>query len=99
MDPVACSGSAKPGEICLAMAILVGVPPPSRRIRLPAVVGLLLCGVVIGPHVLQLFPLHPSIAQFFADVGKLLLMFFAGLEIELALFSTGTDPVNQYLVS
>ena len=73
-------------KFALAMAILVGVPPLSRRIRLPAVVGLLLCGVVIGPHVLQLFPLHPSIAQFFADLGKLLLMFFAGLEIDLALF-------------
>jgi Kef-type K+ transport system membrane component KefB len=73
-------------RFALAMAILVGVPPLSRRIRLPAVVGLLLCGVVIGPHVLGLFPLHPSIAQFFADLGKLLLMFFAGLEIDLALF-------------
>ena len=73
-------------KFALAMAILVGVPPLSRKIRIPAVVGLLLCGVVIGPHVLQLFPLHPSIAQFFADLGKLLLMFFAGLEIDLALF-------------
>jgi Kef-type K+ transport system membrane component KefB len=73
-------------RFALAMAILVGVPPLSRRMRLPAVVGLLLCGVVIGPHVLGLFPLHPSIAQFFADLGKLLLMFFAGLEIDLALF-------------
>ena len=73
-------------RFALAMAILVGVPPLSRRIRLPSVVGLLLCGVVIGPHVLGLFPLHPSIAQFFADLGKLLLMFFAGLEIDLALF-------------
>src|SRR5271163_440648 len=73
-------------KFALAMAILVGVPPLSHRIRLPAVVGLLLCGVVIGPHVLGLFPPHPSIAQFFADLGKLLLMFFAGLEIDLALF-------------
>jgi hypothetical protein len=68
----------------LAMAILVGVPPLSRMIRLPAVVGLLLCGVVIGPHILRVFPLDASIAGFF--VGKLLLMFFAGLEIDLGLF-------------
>ena len=73
-------------RFALAMAILVGVPRLSRKVRLPAVVGLLLSGVVIGPHVLGIFPLHASIADFFADLGKLLLMFFAGLEIDLALF-------------
>jgi Kef-type K+ transport system membrane component KefB len=73
-------------KFALAMAILVGVPPLSRRMHLPAVVGLLLCGVLIGPHVLGVFPVHPSIAEFFANLGKLLLMFFAGLEIDLALF-------------
>lgn len=73
-------------KFALAMAIIVGVPRLSSRLRLPAVVGLLLCGVVIGPHVLGIFPVHPSVADFFADLGKLLLMFFAGLEIDLALF-------------
>jgi Kef-type K+ transport system membrane component KefB len=68
------------------MAIIVGVPPLSRRLRLPAVVGLLLVGVLIGPHVLGVYPLHPVIADFFADLGKLLLMFCAGLEIDIALF-------------
>ena len=73
-------------RFAVAMAIIVGVPRLSRRVRLPAVVGLLLSGVVIGPHVLGIFSLHASIADFFADLGKLLLMFFAGLEIDLALF-------------
>src|SRR5271167_1876108 len=73
-------------KFALAMAIIVGVPPLSRKLRLPSVVGLLLCGVVIGPHVLGVFPVHPAVANFFADLGKLLLMFFAGLEIDLALF-------------
>jgi Kef-type K+ transport system membrane component KefB len=73
-------------KFALAMAILVGIPPLSRRLRLPPVVGFLLCGVVIGPHALRVFGLHPSVADFFAELGKLLLMFFAGLEIDLALF-------------
>src|SRR5271166_6282284 len=73
-------------KFALGMAIIVGIPPLSRRARLPPVVGLLLCGVVIGPHVLGFFPEHPAVADFFADLGKLLLMFFAGLEIDLALF-------------
>ncbi len=73
-------------KFALAMAIIVGVPPLSKRLRLPAVVGLLLCGVLIGPHVLGIFPAQHPVADFFADLGKLLLMFFAGLEIDLALF-------------
>ena len=73
-------------KFALGMAIIVGVPPLSKRLRLPAVVGLLLCGVVIGPHVLGVFPVNAPIADFFAELGKLLLMFFAGLEIDLALF-------------
>jgi predicted Kef-type K+ transport protein len=47
--------TANTGEIRPGMAIIVGIPPLSRRARLPAVVGLLLCGVVIGPHVLGFF--------------------------------------------
>ena len=70
----------------LAMAIIAGAPPLSKRLRLPTVVVLLLCGILIGPHVLGFFPVHPAVADFLADVGKLLLMFFAGLEIDLALF-------------
>src|SRR4051794_20513026 len=73
-------------KFAVAMAILVGIPLISRRIKLPAVVGLLICGIVIGPHVFGVFPVHPSVADFVSELGKLLLMFFAGLEIDLALF-------------
>ena len=73
-------------KFALGMAIIVGILPLSRRARLPAVVGLLLSGVVLGPHVLGLFGEHAPIADFFAELGKLLLMFFAGLEIDIAQF-------------
>src|SRR5271169_3761039 len=78
-------------KFALAMAVIIGIPPLSRHLRLPAVVGLLLSGVVFGPHVLGVFALHPLIADFFADLGKLLLMFFAGLEIDLDLFRRARD--------
>ena len=58
----------------------------SRRVGLPAVVALLLSGVVLGPHVLEVVGKERPTADFFADLGKLMLMFFAGLEIDLALF-------------
>jgi Kef-type K+ transport system membrane component KefB len=73
-------------KFALAMAIIVGIPPLSRRARLPAVVGLLLSGIVLGPHVLGLFGEHAPVADFFAELGKLLLMFFAGLEIDISQF-------------
>jgi Kef-type K+ transport system membrane component KefB len=68
------------------MAIIVGIPPLCRRARLPAVVGLLLSGVLLGPYVLGIFGERTPVADFFAELGKLLLMFFAGLEIDLAQF-------------
>jgi Kef-type K+ transport system membrane component KefB len=73
-------------RFAIGMAVIVGIPPLSRRARLPAVVGLLLSGVVLGPHVLGLFGEHAPVADFFAELGKLLLMFFAGLEIDIAQF-------------
>ena len=73
-------------KFALGMAIIFGIPALSRRVRLPAVVGFLFAGTVLGPHVLGVFGKEDPIANFFADLGKLLLMFFAGLEIDLALF-------------
>src|SRR4029453_13573327 len=68
------------------MVLIISIPRLSRRVRLPEAVGLLLSGVVFGPHVLDVFPQDHPIAQFFAELGMLLLMFFAGLEINLTLF-------------
>jgi Kef-type K+ transport system membrane component KefB len=73
-------------KFAIAMAVIVSVPWLSRRVQLPPVVGLLLSGVVLGPHGLDLIGENRPIADFFADLGKLLLMFFAGLEIDLARF-------------
>jgi Kef-type K+ transport system membrane component KefB len=41
---------------CAAMLIPVAVPPLCRRIRLPAVLGLMAAGVLIGPSSLRLVP-------------------------------------------
>src|SRR6516162_9900023 len=73
-------------KFAFVMVILVGVPPLCRKIRLPAVVGLLLTGTIMGPGVIELAGVHRPAANFLADLGKLLLMFFAGAEIDLARF-------------
>ena len=73
-------------KFAVIIAAIVGVPRLAARIGMPAMVGLLLFGVISGPHVLGFFGEHRPIADFFAELGKLLLMFSAGLEIDIALF-------------
>jgi Kef-type K+ transport system membrane component KefB len=73
-------------RFAIFMALIVAIPRLSRRIRLPEAVGLLLSGVLLGPHVLDVFPREHPVAEFFSELGMLLLMFSAGLEINLTLF-------------
>ena len=73
-------------KFALGMVMLVTIPRLCRRLHVPAAVGLLLGGVIIGPYVLACFGTDRPIADFMAELGKLLLMFFAGLDIDLALF-------------
>ena len=73
-------------RFAVIMAIFLLVPPLCRRLRIPPGVGLLLAGVALGPSGLHTMPNAAPVAEFFAEIGKLLLMFFAGLEIDLSQF-------------
>ena len=73
-------------KFAIAMVVIVIVPKLSHKVRLPAVVGLLLAGVLLGPHGLDVFGTQHPIVQFFGELGKLILMFTAGLEIDLDTF-------------
>jgi Na+:H+ antiporter len=73
-------------KFAIGMVMLVTIPRLSRALHVPPPVGLLLGGVLVGPYVLGIFGTERPIADFLAELGKLLLMFFAGLEIDLALF-------------
>ncbi len=73
-------------KFAVVVAVIVGVPAMTRRLRIPDMVGLLVFGVLLGPHVLSFFGQDRPIAEFFAEMGKLLLMFSAGLEIDVVLF-------------
>ncbi len=81
-------------RFALAMAIILLVPIVCRKIRLPSVVGFLLAGIVFGPNGLRVAQEHAPVAHFLSEVGKLLLMFFAGMEIDLDRFrQTGSRSV------
>ena len=73
-------------KFAIVMAIIAAGPALARRLRIPELVGLLAFGVFLGPYVLDVAPVNHPIVQFFGDLGRLLLMFAAGLEIDLSLF-------------
>jgi len=80
----------------IALATIFVMPPLTRRLKLPAVVGLLFAGILLGPHVLDIFGKNRPVADFMSELGKLLLMFYAGLEVDLALFRQSRRKVTIF---
>lgn len=56
----------------------------SRRMRIPAVVGQLVVGIILGQAVLSWVP-NDQFMHIFSEIGVIILMFMAGLESDLAL--------------
>lgn len=71
--------------VILLAAILV-VPPIFERLRLPGLVGLLVVGVVLGSSGLGLLDAKSETMKLLSDIGKIYLMFVAGLEVDLQQF-------------
>src|SRR5512140_3490867 len=53
-----------------------------HRLQIPAVVGFLIAGIVIGPHGVGLIP-HSADVDSLAEIGLVLLLFVVGLELSL----------------
>ena len=79
--------------ITFTILILVSltIPPIFEKIKLPGLVGLLFAGVVLGSNGLGLLNKESDVMQLFADIGKIYLMFVAGLEIDLEEFRRKKD--------
>ena len=75
-------------RLAIILFLPLVVPMACRRCGLPSVGGLLVSGIVIGQHGLKNIPETPIVSNFMVDVGKLPLMFFAGIEIDHALFKS-----------
>ena len=56
-----------------------------RRLKIPGIIGLIICGVFIGPHGIN-FIEQNSAVKLFSTIGLLYLMFIAGLELDLKEF-------------
>jgi CPA2 family monovalent cation:H+ antiporter-2 len=68
--------------VLLLLASAVAVVVVCRLARLPALVGYLLVGILIGPHALGWVP-DTEQARYFAEFGIVFLMFSVGLEFSL----------------
>ncbi|EKO38384.1 MAG: Kef-type K+ transport system, membrane component [Solidesulfovibrio magneticus str. Maddingley MBC34] len=74
-------------RLAVILFLVLAVPMACKRFALPGAVGLLAAGILIGPHALGVIPEQPVVSNFLADMGKLMLMMFAGVEIDHALFA------------
>ena len=75
----------------LLLLVILTLPPLFERIRLPGLVGLLFAGVVLGSNGLGLLDHESESIELLADIGKIYLMFVAGLEIDLDEFRKTKD--------
>lgn len=66
----------------LVLLIILMVPIILGKLRIPAIVGLIVAGVVVGPNGFDLLSRHGSI-ELLGTVGILYIMFLAGLEIDM----------------
>lgn len=73
------------GFFLLIMAMILITPLLSERVRLPGIVGIIIGGMLIGPHGFGLVEDSDRI-QFLATIGLVYLMFSAGLEVDMPQF-------------
>ena len=69
----------------LIMSIILVTPLLSERVRLPGIVGIILGGMLIGPHGFHLIEAGDRM-EFLSTIGLVYLMFSAGLEVDINQF-------------
>lgn len=74
-------------KFLIILLIILLVPIVSDRFRLPHLLGMIMAGLVIGPHGLNLLARDSSIILS-GTAGLLYIMFLAGLEIDMKDFRT-----------
>ena len=56
-----------------------------RKLKIPGIIGLIISGVIIGPHGLNVLEQNSAV-KLFSTIGLLYIMFIAGLELDLKEF-------------
>jgi Kef-type K+ transport system membrane component KefB len=76
-------GSSVMMQVVLVFSLILLAPRLFQKFKLPGVLALIFVGVVFGPKGLHLFKENGQVLILFATLGKLLLLFFSGLDIEI----------------
>ena len=69
----------------LVLFIILLSPILLRKLKIPGIIGLIISGVIIGPHGIN-FLEQNSAVKLFSTIGLLYIMFIAGLELDLKQF-------------
>jgi Kef-type K+ transport system membrane component KefB len=70
-------------RLVLFFLLLFVVVPLLERFYISGIITLIAAGFVLGPHVLAVIPAHPEALKILADIGKIYILFLAGLEVDL----------------
>ncbi len=74
------SGSARYGLVLIILFVFV---PLFERFYISGIITLIAVGVIFGPYGLEVIPSHPRGLEVLADMGKIFILFLAGLEVDL----------------
>ncbi len=66
----------------LILSIILLAPIVLNRFKIPGIIGLILSGMIIGPHGLFLIQKNSAV-DLFSTIGLLYIMFIAGLELDM----------------
>ncbi|MCC9607720.1 cation:proton antiporter [Blastopirellula sp. JC732] len=70
-------------RLAIGLLLAIFLPRLMERIRLPGVLGYILAGVILGPCVTGVLTPGGPVLEVWAELGKLLFMFFVGFEIDI----------------
>lgn len=74
----------------LILFIILLSPILLRKLNIPGIIGLIIAGVIIGPHGLNILEKSSAI-DLFSTIGLLYIMFIAGLELDMNEFKSNRN--------
>lgn len=79
----------------LLLLLILIAPILTARVKLPSLLGLILFGVVIGPHALNVIP-NDGAVKLMSTIGLLYIMFIAALELDINQFKVHRNQSVVY---
>ncbi|HUZ60487.1 MAG TPA: cation:proton antiporter [Hanamia sp.] len=74
----------------LILFIILLSPILLKRLNIPGIIGLIISGVIIGPHGLNILAKNSAV-DLFSTIGLLYIMFIAGLELDMNEFKVNRN--------